>query len=506
MKTRIILAMLAMFLVSCAPVVTPTPTGTPVQPTATLVPLTPTSLVPKPTPIDAPIAPNADQQIYHDPDGWFSLNLPAAWKTQSANAFSGENGFFEARYLPEMMFMQQPVNVCQWLANIDSKATYSVALNFDNPVGPWSGLPDPCTLTTLPGISPATVQLIIENPQADYEHRFLSLKADAEHFFQIESTFFWSRRIGAGQKSILPAPPLRPADASFWENTTPLFTKFTIREYALFPDGTYSPFERTFLEYIPAEAPRVSSQKENEVSIADNRDSVDEQLKIHGYELKTDPTRKTYPQLYKDGSLLLDKVANIHTVYTFSTSVKPIMAFAVQTADSMCYLVQNATLLEWGSCFNDPRLAPILHKGELLWVRAAENSHIQVQTSQQEIVYSFASYNLVGLPINRFRSWNNHWILEIDKYFDGFLVEDGEILNEKFGFEEAFGWQLVNDKPFYFFRKGPRVGISYDGKFLPLDYDQIAHGFFNDPIGDGSKVPFFGRRDGTWYYVILEGK
>ncbi len=58
-----------------------------------------------------------------------------------------------------------------------------------------------------------------------------------------------------------------------------------------------------------------------------------------------------------------------------------------------------------------------------------------------------------------------------------FLIQDGEILNEKFGLDEAFDWQLIEDKPFYFFRKGSRVGISYDGQFLSLYYDDIPYGW-----------------------------
>jgi hypothetical protein len=56
-------------------------------------------------------------------------------------------------------------------------------------------------------------------------------------------------------------------------------------------------------------------------------------------------------------------------------------------------------------------------------------------------------------------SWDGeHWLLEVD----GFLIQDGEVLNERLGYEDIFGWQLLNEKPFYYFRKGPRVGISYD--------------------------------------------
>ncbi len=510
MKTRILITFLAVTLAACAPVAAPAQNETPV-PVATFTPPSPTTtlLAPDPTAINAPVAPNFNQQVYLDPDGWFSVNLPITWKPESVNIYSGENGFFEASYLPKMMFMQQPVNVCQWLANVDSKSTYFVTLNFDTRSEPWNNLPDTCTLTTLPGIVPATIQIVIENPQADYEHRFLTIKSDAGHFLGITGTFLWLRPVGSSQEPVLQLPPIRPEDASFWKEAASLSPRFSIQEYVLPPEAqNLSPFRETFS--IPADAPWVKSQTENNAGGDNTEIPVNERLKPYGYELIIDPTGKMPAQLYKDGNLLFTfpfvHVSQVFGVYTIPSVTKPIVAFVVRSVENqqfMGYLVQNNSVIEWDG-FNDPRFAPVSYKGELLWVRAAENSYIQVQTSQRDIIFPFATHYETHLPVNRFRSWNDHWVLEIDGFFDGFLVEDGEIINEKFGFEEAFGWQLVKDKPFYFFRKGSRVGVSYDGNFMSLDYDEIAHGLFNDHIGDGNRVPFFGKRDGTWFYVILE--
>ncbi len=82
-------------------------------------------------------------------------------------------------------------------------------------------------------------------------------------------------------------------------------------------------------------------------------------------------------------------------------------------------------------------------------------------------------------------------------------------MNAKLGFGEIFNWTLLKGKPLYFFRKGPNVGISYDEKFLPLQYQDVAHGLCcgpaqNNPSVGEDSLSFFGKRDGLWYYVVVE--
>ncbi len=127
-------------------------------------------------------------------------------------------------------------------------------------------------------------------------------------------------------------------------------------------------------------------------------------------------------------------------------------------------------------------------------------------------------------PINNLRSlygYNGHWVLEfayitntasadggISSEAVGQIVFDGELLNEEYGYEEAFGFQLLNNKPFYFFKQGNRIGISYDGQDAILGYTLIPHyaccsaGELN-PIFSRNMVSFFAQRDGSWYYVEI---
>jgi hypothetical protein len=126
-------------------------------------------------------------------------------------------------------------------------------------------------------------------------------------------------------------------------------------------------------------------------------------------------------------------------------------------------------------------------------------------------------------PINPLRglwTYDNHWVVEvahvvqkwtpwqseIDFDVAGEVIRDGESLNRQHGYQEAFGFQNMNDKPFYFFKKFGRLGISYDGREIPLGYAEIPrYGCCSaaalNPRSAENMVSFFAQRDGIWYYV-----
>ena len=104
------------------------------------------------------------------------------------------------------------------------------------------------------------------------------------------------------------------------------------------------------------------------------------------------------------------------------------------------------------------------------------HSGVEIKKSNGDVIYTF---KVPSLPNHypSFRAWNGHWILDVEN----FVIQDGEILNQKLGFQEMFEWGLVKDKPTYFFRKGSKVGISHDGQILPLQYQDVAHGLCCEP-------------------------
>ena len=85
---------------------------------------------------------------------------------------------------------------------------------------------------------------------------------------------------------------------------------------------------------------------------------------------------------------------------------------------------------------------------------------------------------------------------------------DGEILNESHGYEEAFGFQTLNGRPFYFFKRNGKIRASYDNVEIPLDYDRIPHyGCCSaaelNPRRYKDMLDFLATRDGNWYYIEI---
>ena len=128
-----------------------------------------------------------------------------------------------------------------------------------------------------------------------------------------------------------------------------------------------------------------------------------------------------------------------------------------------------------------------------------------------------------GSPVNALRGlwvYDGHWALEAAKISEtqqgnaitvnavGQIIVDGKILNESLGYEEAFGFQTLNGRPFYFFKRNGKIGASYDGVEIPLAYDQVPHygccsmGTLN-PRTYQDMVEFLAAKDGNWYYVEI---
>jgi len=88
----------------------------------------------------------------------------------------------------------------------------------------------------------------------------------------------------------------------------------------------------------------------------------------------------------------------------------------------------------------------------------------------------------------------------------GEIYRSGESLSELNSYDETFGFQLLDGKPFFFFKKGDEFGLNYAGEETMLGFDEIAHhyccgfGIYN-PMHYEDMVAFFASRDGVRYYV-----
>lgn len=139
---------------------------------------------------------------------------------------------------------------------------------------------------------------------------------------------------------------------------------------------------------------------------------------------------------------------------------------------------------------------------------------ISIQQDGEEIFATktpvLANNSFVGLW-----AYENHWFIEVIRLADSFrsltrgeIYEDGQSLNDLYGYTESFGFQLMRGKPFYFFERDGQIGIVYDGQEFPLGYYRVLHngccssGVLN-PVQYENMVGFFAVRGDKWVYTEI---
>ncbi|MBG0786056.1 MAG: hypothetical protein H0S79_13245 [Anaerolineaceae bacterium] len=123
-------------------------------------------------------------------------------------------------------------------------------------------------------------------------------------------------------------------------------------------------------------------------------------------------------------------------------------------------------------------------------------------------------------PLRRLWIEDDHWMLEIAYITTttvdngiysnavGQVYRDGVSLNEEYGYEEIFGYQLLDGKPFFFYKLDGKIHLSYDGETLPIWYDSVRHysccsGAMLNPRMGTNWVSFWGEREGVMYYTEI---
>ncbi len=126
------------------------------------------------------------------------------------------------------------------------------------------------------------------------------------------------------------------------------------------------------------------------------------------------------------------------------------------------------------------------------------------------------------VPLQGLWSYDRNWVLEyvrITNIYDkagntvssgvvGHLVKNGVLLNDQFSMDEIFGFQLLNGRPFYFFERGGKIGISYNEQETILGFEEIPHygccsAAMLNPQRAQNMVSFFAREGSVWYYVEI---
>jgi hypothetical protein len=134
-------------------------------------------------------------------------------------------------------------------------------------------------------------------------------------------------------------------------------------------------------------------------------------------------------------------------------------------------------------------------------------------SSNNEVIYQIETGRGGGFdPLIGLWVYDDYWVLETTLITsegpNGRISWNGELLNERYGYEEMFGFQLMAGRPFYFFKQAGKVGFSFDGQVVDASYEEVPHyvccGLAQiNPIAARNMVAFFAEREGTWYYVEL---
>jgi hypothetical protein len=167
-----------------------------------------------------------------------------------------------------------------------------------------------------------------------------------------------------------------------------------------------------------------------------------------------------------------------------------------------CMLLGSDKLVAW-----DEYSSGLFHRGKVILTRNGSRIY-QISVGDSSPLAS-----LRGLW-----TYDGHWALEsayvttyqlgnvIDSQASGQISIDGKLLNKQLGYQEAFGFQTLHNKPFYFFKRHGEIGIDYQSVEISLGYSEILHygccsAAMLNPHVSQNMVAFFARKDSTWYYV-----
>lgn len=233
-------------------------------------------------------------------------------------------------------------------------------------------------------------------------------------------------------------------------------------------------------------------------------------IKPLGYELIQQSANGMTYDLHRDGKPI---VRNLHDPQHFAIddTGKRFAFMASQTVGKTGYryvLCCNGIARRW----DNRRIGPIFLNGELLHIQEIglepsgkkyiDRHKFEVKNGEKTLYAFTAEESVTDTPIKSFFSWRGAWVVE---YRDN-VVANGVNLREKNGYSKMFSYCLVEGKPFYFFEKDGKIGISFDGRTLPYVYEEVVHyqccepAHFNAMHND-SMVWFYALKDGFWHYV-----
>lgn len=155
-------------------------------------------------------------------------------------------------------------------------------------------------------------------------------------------------------------------------------------------------------------------------------------------------------------------------------------------------------------------------------VESYTGSQVAVDVTRNDLLVLTVDAGVIS-PINNYRGlWvvGEQWFLEVAHVEEnptdpnaafilwGEIFADGNSLNEQHGYDDAFNFQIMDGKPFFFYSRAGELGFSYDGRETKLGYTGIPHylccsaSAFN-PLPAEKMVAFYASAGEQDYYVEL---
>ena len=292
-----------------------------------------------------------------------------------------------------------------------------------------------------------------------------------------------------------PIPPCRQA------NRAPGLSRLVVEEH-LFKARGFSPTEGSYFETVDGtsgEKNRAYRDPSSGRLLERNNDL----LRPFGYRIEREcagPTSTPVYNLYQEDRFYLGPIG-----------LSPVSVNASGTDFTMAldrYLLTRDGLRE-----RDPsRSYPLYVGDELLTVTTADRIQVFLGDRLIYAVPTEPNAFLMGIDhpgsFDGVWAYDGHWVIEwgeapgaetLPVY--GHVVQDGQDLNVACGYDESFGFALLDGRPFYFFRRGAQTGIFYDGQELPVTWEVVYHYGCGTLGYSQNMVWFFSNRNAPDYYV-----
>ena len=274
--------------------------------------------------------------------------------------------------------------------------------------------------------------------------------------------------------------------------------ELTVEDYPIVTQEADAPDHLEYMQRLSA-AVLNKRQTRREPSPARLVESANKALTAFGYRLEPASLEPvpTY-QLHRDDTVIRKGITRFWPVTVNEKTDDFVLPIEIQHRN--VEIVQCGKVQAW-----DPgpevRPPPVYYGNELIATYQEGWQTVRVKRGD-EVLYTVQIEPQVDNPVKGLWVWNGHWVLEVDSQ----LIIDGQNLDQELGYDEIFGWTLLDGNPFYFFAQDGHIGLSYAGETLPFAYEKVVHNQCCEPAAFNPRhnedmVWFHALKNGTWYYV-----